>query len=83
MTELYPIKFEPILKDKILGGSSLVKNYGKKADPARLIGESWELSAVQDNLSIITNGFLAGNNIEEIIEVYMSDITGEAVFEKY
>ena len=83
MTELYPIKFEPILKDKIWGGSSLVKNYGKKADPARLIGESWELSAVQDNLSIISNGFLAGNNIEEIIEVYMSDITGEAVFEKY
>ena len=69
MTELYPIKFEPILKDKIWGGNSLVKNYGKKADVSRLIGESWELSAVQDNLSVISNGFLAGNNIEEIIEV--------------
>ena len=83
MTELYPIKFEPILKDKIWGGNSLVKNYGKKADLSRLIGESWELSAVQDNLSVISNGFLAGNNIEEIIEVYMGDITGEAVFEKF
>jgi mannose-6-phosphate isomerase len=83
MTELYPIKFDPILKDKIWGGNSLVKNYGKKADPSRLIGESWELSAIEDNLSIISNGFLAGNNIEEIIEVYMGDITGEAVFEKY
>ena len=83
MTELYPIKFEPILKDKIWGGNSLVKNYGKKADVSRLIGESWELSAVQDNLSVISNGFLAGNNIEEIIEVYMGDITGETVFEKY
>jgi mannose-6-phosphate isomerase len=83
MTELYPIKFEPVLKDKIWGGSSLVKNYGKKADNTRLIGESWELSAVQDNLSVISNGFLAGNNIEEIIEVYMGDITGEAIFEKF
>ena len=83
MTELYPIKFEPILKDKIWGGNSLVKNYGKKADQSRLIGESWEISAVQDNLSVISNGFLAGNNIEEVIEVYMSDITGEAVFEKF
>ena len=83
MTELYPIKFEPVLKDKIWGGNSLVKNYGKKADLSRLIGESWELSAVQENLSVISNGFLAGNNIEEIIEVYMGDITGEAVFEKY
>jgi mannose-6-phosphate isomerase len=83
MTELYPIKFEPILKDKIWGGSSLVKDYSKKADQSRLIGESWEISAVQDNLSVINNGFLAGNNIEEVIEVYMSDITGEAVFEKF
>jgi mannose-6-phosphate isomerase len=83
MTELYPIKFEPFLKDKIWGGNSLAKNWGKKADLSRLIGESWELSAVQENLSIISNGFLAGNNIEEIIEVYMGDITGDAVFEKY
>lgn len=83
MTELYPLKFEPILKDKVWGGSSLVKNYGKKADPSRLIGESWEISAVQDDLSLISNGFLAGNNIEEIIEVYMGDITGEAVYEKF
>jgi mannose-6-phosphate isomerase len=83
MTELYPIKFEPFLKDKIWGGNSLVKNYGKKADLSRLIGESWELSSVQDNLSVVSNGFLAGNNIEEIIEVYMGDITGEAVFERF
>jgi mannose-6-phosphate isomerase len=83
MTELYPIKFEPLLKDKIWGGGSLVKNYGKKADPSRLIGESWELSAIQGNLSVVSNGFLAGNNIEEIIEVYMGDITGEAAFEKF
>jgi mannose-6-phosphate isomerase len=64
MTELYPIKFEPVLKDKIWGGNSLVRKYGKKADLSRSIGESWEISAIQDNLSIISNGFLAGNNIE-------------------
>jgi mannose-6-phosphate isomerase len=83
MTELYPLKFEPILKDKLWGGGSLVRKYGKKADPARMIGESWELSAIVDDISVISNGFLAGNNIEEIIEVYMGDITGEAVYEKF
>jgi mannose-6-phosphate isomerase len=83
MTELYPIKFEPILKEKIWGGSSIVKNFGKNADPSRPIGECWEISAIQDNLSVVSNGFLAGNNIEEIIEVYMGDITGEAVYEKF
>jgi mannose-6-phosphate isomerase len=83
MTELYPLKFEPILKDKVWGGNALVKDYGKKADPSRLIGESWELSGVEDDLSVVSNGFLAGNNIEEIIEVYMGDITGEIIYEKF
>jgi mannose-6-phosphate isomerase len=83
MTELYPLKFEPILKDKIWGGNSLIKNFGKRTDESRLIGESWEISAVADHISIVSNGFLAGNNIEELIEVYMGDLTGETVFEKF
>ena len=83
MSELYPLKFEPILKEKIWGGSSLAGYYGKRAGSLKNIGESWELSAVSDNLSVVSNGFLAGNNIEEIIEVYMGDITGESVFEKF
>jgi len=83
MTELYPIKFEPVLKEKVWGGNSLTKKYGKKGSQSLLIGESWEISAIQDNLSVVSNGFLEGNNIEEIIEVYMGDITGEAVFERF
>lgn len=83
MTELYPIKFEPILLDKIWGGNKLAREWGKTANLSRQIGECWELSAVTDNLSVVSNGFLAGNNIEEIIEVYMGDITGETVYDKY
>ncbi len=83
MSELYPLKFEPILKEKIWGGTSLVNHYYKKADPEIKFGESWEISAISDNLSVISNGFLAGNNIEELIEVYMGDITGDAVYEKF
>lgn len=83
MTELYPLKFEPILVDKIWGGNYLVKNWGKDADLMRKIGESWELSAVPGQLSVVSNGFLAGNNIEELIEVYMGDLTGDAVYDKF
>ena len=83
MSELYPLKFEPILKEKIWGGQSLSENYGKYQGDLKNIGESWEISAVSDNLSVVSNGFLAGNNIEEIIEVYMGDITGESVYEKF
>jgi mannose-6-phosphate isomerase len=83
MSELYPLKFEPFLKEKMWGGNALVNSYGKKANGLSNVGESWELSAVTDNLSVVSNGFLAGNNIEEIIEVYMGDITGDFLFEKF
>lgn len=83
MAELYPIKFETVLKEKVWGGNSLVTNYNKKPAKSEKIGESWEISAVADSLSVISNGFLAGNNIEEIIEVYMGDITGDAIYEKF
>ena len=83
MSELYPLKFEPLLKDKVWGGYALERDFNKKPDGLPNIGESWELSSVDGNLSVVNNGFLAGNNIEELIEVYMGDITGDSVFEKF
>jgi mannose-6-phosphate isomerase len=83
MSELYPLKFETVLKEKVWGGQALVTHYNKKPVTSANIGESWELSAIADNQSIISNGFLAGNNLEELIEVYMGDITGDVIFEKF
>ncbi len=83
MSDLYPFKFETALKEKVWGGDALVKRYNKKFSGSDKIGESWELSAVSENLSVVSNGFLAGNNIEELIEVYMGDITGELIYEKF
>ena len=83
MSELYPLKFEPLLKDKVWGGYALERDFNKKPAGLPNIGESWELSSVDGNLSVVSNGFLAGNNIEELIEVYMGDITGDSIFEKF
>lgn len=83
MSDLYPLKFEPILKDKVWGGNVLSKHYNKKAGNLPNIGESWEISGLQGDLSVVSNGFLAGNTIEELIEVYMGDITGDALYEKF
>ncbi len=83
MTSLYPLKFVPILKERVWGGNRLSEEYGKKAGKNSKIGESWELSGVQDDISIVANGFLEGNNLEEIIEVYMDDLVGEKIYEKF
>ena len=83
MSDLYPFKFETLLKEKVWGGDALVSRYNKTYSGSGIIGESWEISAVSDNLSVVSNGFLAGNNIEELIEVYMGDITGDVIYEKF
>ena len=80
---LYPLKFKPIYKHRIWGGTRLKELFNKDFSPLPNCGESWELSGVNENLSFVDNGFLAGNNINELIEIYMGDLLGDKVFEKY
>jgi mannose-6-phosphate isomerase len=82
MNRLYPLKFKPIIKDKIWGGTRL-RNILKKNTKTDKAGESWEISGFPGSLSKVKNGFLAGNTLEEIIEVYMGDLVGDSVFEKF
>ncbi|MEI8273642.1 MAG: type I phosphomannose isomerase catalytic subunit [Paludibacter sp.] len=79
---LYPLKFEPILKDKIWGGTKLSTLFGKSAETDKL-GESWELSGYEGDESVITNGILAGNNLTELIEIYMGELVGDKLFDEY
>lgn len=83
MTELYPIRFEPILKEKVWGGNKLVNKFGKIAANDLPLGESWEISGLTGDESIVANGFLAGNNLNELLEVYMGDLSGDSVYEKF
>ncbi len=83
MNALYPIKFEPIILDKIWGGSRLKNALGKHTGKTDTAGESWEISSYGKNLSVVENGFLKGNNIQELIEVYMGDLVGDKVYEKF
>lgn len=79
---LYPLKFKPIYKPLIWGGEKL-RTLLDKTDAPESTGESWEISAVKDNVSVVANGFLAGNPLDELIEVYMGDLVGDRVFEKF
>lgn len=78
---LYPLRFETIVKDKIWGGSRLKNVLGKNASVKA--GESWELSGVEGDISVVKNGFLVGNELHELIEIYMGDLVGDHVYEKF
>lgn len=82
MNQLYPLKFGPIIKDPIWGGKKL-KTILNKEKATNNSGESWEISGVEGNISVVSNGFLAGNELTEVIEVYMGDLVGQKVFEQF
>ena len=79
---LYPLKFTPRLKERIWGGTRLKTVLNKKVK-SNHCGESWELSGVSGDISVVSNGFLKGNNLQELIEVYMGDIVGDSIYERF
>ncbi|MCK5821673.1 MAG: class I mannose-6-phosphate isomerase [Bacteroidales bacterium] len=79
---LYPLKFVPQYKYRLWGGNKLSSILHKSEVPEKT-GESWELSGVADSLSIVANGFLEGNSIQELAEVYMGDLMGDSVYEQF
>ncbi|MFA5299417.1 MAG: type I phosphomannose isomerase catalytic subunit [Lutibacter sp.] len=72
----YPIKFEPILKEKIWGGSKLISKFNKKST-LKNIGESWEISDVEGSVSVVSNGKFAGKTLRKIIETYKDKLVGK------
>jgi len=77
--DLYPLRFEPIFKEKIWGGIKL-KTLLNKNISAQNIGESWEISSLENNVSLVSDGPLKGLPITKIIQLYGKDLVGEKSF---
>lgn len=73
---LYPLKFNPILKDKIWGGQKLKTLLNKESDLPN-VGESWEISDVEGDTSVVSNGDLKGQSLKDLLETYKADLIGE------
>ncbi len=79
---LYPLKFKPILKTKIWGGNK-IRNIYRHDSHMEAVGESWDISGMEGDESEVTGGYLAENTLPELAEVYMGDLVGDHVYEKY
>ena len=80
--QLYPLTFTPLLKEVIWGGSDIRPFKGLEPDDKK-IGESWEISHVDDNFSIVAEGALAGKNLDELIDLYGERLVGKSVQERF
>lgn len=81
--KLYPLKFKPVLKDKIWGGSKIKDQLKIDFAPLPNCGEAWVLSGVEDNPTLVVNGFLEGNELNELVEIYMGDLVGDEIFNRF
>lgn len=79
---LYPLKFKPILKSIIWGGDEICKFKGVTPGQDG-IGESWEISSVKGNVSVVANGELENKDLGEIIDTYKAQLVGKKNFETF
>ena len=78
----YGLKFYPILKQKIWGGDKLRTHLNKKSAEAKT-GESWEISGLDNDVSVVSNGEYKGRTLNELIKEFKGELIGSRVFEDY
>ena len=78
---MYPLKFNTIFKTVVWGGEKIAPFKGIETEQHN-IGESWELSGVKGNESVVAEGGLAGKTIAELAQTYKGELLGEKVYAK-
>lgn len=79
---MHPIKFNPILKERLWGGTKLKTLFNKPIE-TDITGESWEVSAVKGDISVVANGDFTGKSLQELIDLYPNELLGKHVYEKF
>jgi mannose-6-phosphate isomerase len=79
---MYPLKFNPIMKDRLWGGEKLKSLFNKPSE-TETTGESWELSGVKGDVSIVANGALSGKSLNELIQEFGGALMGNSVIERF
>ena len=80
--KLYPLKFQPIFKEKIWGGSKLRTLLNKEIQ-SNQVGESWEISDVEGDCSVVANGGLKGTSLKALIQTYKNDLVGKKIYQAF
>jgi len=80
MTALYPLKFKTIFKDKIWGGQKIRTYLGKDFGSLPNCGETWEISGVKTDVSVVDGGALNGESLADLLEQYQDELVGKKIY---
>lgn len=77
-----PLKFQPLLKSTIWGGSKIItfKHLDVKQEN---VGESWEISGVPGNESIVADGEMQGKSLNEVVAERKGSFLGEENYKRF
>jgi len=79
----YPLTFQPILKERIWGGDKL-RFLGKDLpEGACSIGESWEISMIDRDMSEVASGVYIQTSLDALLNRYPEQILGTKIYNKY
>lgn len=76
-SDLYPLRFAPVYKDYIWGGTRIAELYRRQV-PYPICGESWEISDHPDGMSVVSNGPLTGWTLDRLVTENRQAILGDA-----
>jgi mannose-6-phosphate isomerase len=80
MSTLYPLKFKTIYKDKIWGGQKIKTYLHKDFGDLPNCGETWEISGVKSDVSVVADGALEGESLADLLEKYKDQLVGKKVY---
>jgi mannose-6-phosphate isomerase len=83
MSTLYPLKFKTIYKDKIWGGQKIKTYLNKDFGNLPNCGETWEISGVKTDVSVVADGPLAGEHLDQLLEQYKDELVGKKVYDHF
>jgi len=75
---LYPLLFEPQLRHYVWGGRNLERLFGRPLPPGPT-AESWEISGHPAAPTSVSNGYLAGRTLPELVEELGDALLGSRV----
>ena len=79
---MYPLKFEPILKQTLWGGEKIIPFKHLNVSLPN-VGESWEVSAVEGSESVVANGADRGRTLPEMVREYKEELVGESNYARF
>lgn len=77
-----PLKFKALLKQTIWGGDKIIP-FKHLDDHLENVGESWEISGVPSNETVVADGEYAGKKLNELVIEQKDKLVGKANYERF